>query len=383
MIEKTSSYRKVCTNCVLNDSFPRIRFNEKGVCSVCQDYSQSFGDWQLKRHERQKILEKICKQAKGKQREFDALVPLSGGKDSTYVLYMAEKLGLNCLTYTLDIGYLSSYARNNIDRACKKLGLEHIYYSFDPDLINDLFSLFIKKTGWFCSVCMRAIQLSTFKIAEMYNIPLVIKGTSLRTELPLSREMFQGGDPAHITSVLKGESIANNCKRLLSRGASFKREVGQLLFLLSGQKSLLSHAYLNMADYVNWDYAFIQDTIKKELGWESPTESEHMDCIIHPIQKYIHNRRFPDLEIIKLTYSRLIMAGLMTREDALHDLENHPVDNCPEEILNLFLRNVGMTKMQFDNYIDLGPRHLNYHPQPSVGLKIAKKLLSMKDAGNY
>jgi hypothetical protein len=108
-----------------------------------------------------------------------------------------------------------------------------------------------------------------------------------------------------------------------------------------------------------------------------------MDCIIHPIQKYIHNRRFPDLEIIKLTYSRLIMAGLMTREDALHDLENHPVDNCPEEILNLFLRNVGMTKMQFDNYIDLGPRHLNYHPQPSVGLKIAKKLLSMKDAGNY
>ena len=58
-------------------------------------------------------------------------------------------------------------------------------------------------------------------------------------------------------------------------------------------------------------------------------------------------------------------------------------DNCIEEILNLFLGNVGMTKIQLDNYIDLGPRHLNYHPQPSIGLKIAKKLLSMKDVENY
>lgn len=382
MSEKSNS-TQVCTHCVLNGSFPRIRFNEKGVCSVCQEYDQSIGNWERNKVEQTKILRKICKQAKDKHREFDALIPLSGGKDSTYVLYMAHKLGLKCLAYTLDIGYLSSHARDNVDRACRKLGIEYVTYHFNPELMNDLFSIFVKKTGWFCSVCMRAIQMSTFRIAEMYNIPLIIKGTSLRTELPLSREMFQGGDPAHVSSVLKGEPIAVDCKRLLFRGASVKREIGQMLFLSAGQKSLTSYSYFNLADYIDWNYDVIQDTIKRELGWMAPSESEHMDCLIHPIQKYIHNRRFPNIQMDRLTYARLIMAGLMTREKALQKLNENKTGDGQEKILSMFLENIGMTKMEFDHYVDMGPRHLDYHPQPGMGLKIAKKLFRMKDAGSY
>jgi PP-loop superfamily ATP-utilizing enzyme len=166
-------------------------------------------NWQQKKVDQTEILSKICKQAKNKHREFDALIPLSGGKDSTYVLYMANKLGLNCLAYTLDMGYLSNCARDNIDRICRTLGVEHVTYHFNPKLMNELFSIFVRKTGWFCSVCMRAIQMSTFKVAEMYDIPLIIKGTSLRTELPLSKEMFQGGDPAHVLNVLKNEPFSS------------------------------------------------------------------------------------------------------------------------------------------------------------------------------
>ena len=167
---------QVCTRCILPSSFPRIHFDNKGVCSICQEFNQWQKKWISTKNDRFKILKKICKQAKDKHKDFDALVPLSGGKDSTYVLYFAQKeLQLNCLAYTLDIGYLSETAKKNIDKTCEKLGVEHIYYSFNPELMNRLFSLFIKKTGWICSVCMRAIQMSTFRIAEMYRIPLIMK----------------------------------------------------------------------------------------------------------------------------------------------------------------------------------------------------------------
>lgn len=374
----------MCARCVLSNSFPRINFDNKGVCSVCNGYDKWWGNWTSEKANKRLILEKICRSAKNKHKEFDALIPLSGGKDSTYVLYIAaKKLGLKCLAYTLDIGYLSQYAKNNVEVTCKTLGVEHLYYRLDQDLTNRLFNLFLRKTGWFCSVCMRAIQMSTFKVAEMFRVPLIIKGSSMRTELPLAREMFQGGDPAHIKSVLKGEPIAQECKRLCDRGASFQRRLGYMAFLLSGQKRLTSYAYFNLADYVDWDYKIIHDTITQELGWTAPEESEHMDCTIHPIQKYIHNRRFPSLEMRRLTYARLVMAGLMTREDALNKLEKQPIENCPEEVINRFLNNINMSREDFDKYVDMGPRHLEFHPNPTRALALAKKVFPISDAGSY
>jgi hypothetical protein len=151
----------------------------------------------------------------------------------------------------------------------------------------------------------------------------------------------------------------------------------------SRQNRLTSYAYFNLADYTDWDYDIIYDTIRKELSWTAPTESEHMDCIIHPIQKYIHNRRFPGLEMKRLTFARLVMAGLMTREEALRKLEDEPSEECPEAVMNLFLKNVNLTKEEFDKYVDMGPRHLQYHPQPGLVLKLAKKMFPIPDAGTY
>lgn len=381
---ESAPLRQICTHCVLTSSFPRIDFDNKGVCSVCRKYDRDWGEWNSEKPEKRRILEKICRQAKSKNRDFDALVPLSGGKDSTYVLYFAQKeLGLNCLAYTLDTGYLSDCARNNINRSCRKLGVEHLYYCLDPELTNRLFALFMKKTGWFCSICMRAIEMSTFRIAEMFHVPLVINGSSMRTELPLTREMFQGGNTAHVCSVLEGEAIAQESKRFCSHGTSIQRNIGCLLFLLSGQKRLTSYAHFNLANYVDWNYNIIHNTISKELSWKAPTEHEHMDCIIHPVQKYIHNMRFPGAKMRRLTLARLVMAGLMTREEAVSKLEQEPSEEYPEEVMNMFLKNLNMTKEEFDRYIEMGPRHLNYHPQFGLRLKLIKKLFGNQGPGIY
>jgi predicted subunit of tRNA(5-methylaminomethyl-2-thiouridylate) methyltransferase len=305
------------------------------------------------------MLEKICAKAKSKHKEFDALIPYSGGKDSSYVLCVAKKrLGLNCLAYTADNGYLSESAKENIDRSCRKLGVEHVYYRFDPELMNRLYALFVRKTGYPCSACMRAIQTGIYRLADMYKVPLVIQGTSHRTELPLSREMAEHGSLPHVRGVLKDEPMAAECKRFLS-DMSLRRRVGYVLFRLSGRKTPITYAFFNLAEYVDWNYDVILDTIRNELDWTSPEETEHMDCIIHPIQKYIQIRRFPDLDLDKLRYARLIMAGQMTREEAMRKIEK-PSEQCSESVLNLFLKNIKMSREEFDSYIDMGPRHLQY-----------------------
>jgi N-acetyl sugar amidotransferase len=363
---------QVCTRCVLNDSFPELTFDSKGVCSKCREYDRQTSIWKTKMPEQRKILNNICTKAKSKHKDFDALIPYSGGKDSSFVLYEAKvKLGLNCLAYTFDNGYLSDGAKSNIDKACNKLGVDHIYQSFNPKIMHSLYSLFVRKTGNPCSVCMRGMQVGIHKIADSYDIPLVITGTSKRTELPLSPEMAEHGKIAHMRSVLKGEPIGLKCKKMLSY-YGMRRKVGHVLFRLTQRKRLITYAWFDLPEYIDWNYNTILETIKKELDWTAPEKTEHMDCIISPIQKYIQTRRFPKLDLDLLRFAKLVMAGQMTREEALCKLEKQS-EQCPKSVLNLFLKNIEMSKEEFDNYIDMGPRHLHYD-SPTLMERIIRKV---------
>jgi hypothetical protein len=335
--------------------------------------------------ERRRILQNICRQSKSKHKEFDAMIPLSGGKDSTYVLYMAQQeLGLKCIAFTYDNGYLSQFAKNNIEVACKKLGVEHIYYHLDPILQNKLYSLFLKKTGWFCPACMRGIWMTTSKLQKIYRAPLTIRGSSPKTELPLSREMFPIAPTSLIRNVLDGEPISSECRRLCENGGGDKRrQFGSLLFILSKKTRLTSYATFNLADYLDWNYEHIHDTLKKELNWTSNENAEHMDCMISPIQEYIHNQRFPGLEMKKLTLARHIMAGLISREDALEKLKKEQDAKCPNDLIKMFLNNIGMTREDFDKNVEMGPRLLQYNTKDRLQARLVNKIFSIYNTGSY
>lgn len=342
------------------------------MCSECRSYDQSIKRWKSNLPNQEKILRKICIQAKKKHKEFDATIPFSGGKDSTFVLYTAKKqLDLNCLAVTFDNGYLSEYARRNIDKTCRKLGVEHVFYRFNPELLNRLYALFIRKTGYFCSVCMRAMAAGITVVADLYDTPLIIHGTSSRTELLGTSAMSEHGSVAHARAVLKNEAIELECRRLLHTYA-LKRKIGHVLFGLRKRNYLSSYAWLKLPDFFEWNYDFIEQTIRRELDWEAPKDGEHMDCLIHPVQKYIQARRFPDLDFDRLRFARLIMTGQMSRKEALEKLEPEDKES-PEEALKLFLNNLKMSREEFDRYIDMGPRHLSYFA-PSFGEKMIKAI---------
>ena len=105
------SPQRMCARCVLPESFPGISFDENGICSECHKHERHWAEWKSGLPARQAVLDQLCQDARRRHKQFDALVPFSGGKDSTYVLYNAtQDLGLHCLAFTLDNGYLSEHA---------------------------------------------------------------------------------------------------------------------------------------------------------------------------------------------------------------------------------------------------------------------------------
>lgn len=76
------------------------------------------------------------------------------------------------------------------------------------------------------------------------------------------------------------------------------------------------------------------------------------------------------------------MAGQISREEAIEQMEK-PLEKCPESVLDMFLKNIDMSKDEFDNYIDMGPRHLDYDKPSDLATRIVMKILPQRQAGTY
>ncbi|NCC62266.1 MAG: ATPase, partial [Verrucomicrobiae bacterium] len=115
-----------CKRCILNDSFPGILFADDGICNYCHAWNKRWGSFNFNRAENE--LKKIFNIVKTKNRKYDCLLPYSGGRDSSYVLYLCkEKYGLNPLAVTFNNLFMSSYAKNNIFSMIEVLGVDHVF----------------------------------------------------------------------------------------------------------------------------------------------------------------------------------------------------------------------------------------------------------------
>ena len=125
---------KICAKCVLPETFPGIRFNEAGVCNFCLDFK---GEIALK-EEKQEYYHKfqdLIKQVKGKN-DYDATLAYSGGKDSTYTLYLLKKVfKLQVLAITFDNGFLSEQAFKNTRTVTENLGVDSLIFKADFTLL--------------------------------------------------------------------------------------------------------------------------------------------------------------------------------------------------------------------------------------------------------
>ncbi len=168
---------KLCKRCILPSTKPDLTFNENGICSACFRFEKrKFVDWNKKEKELSKIVENHKSES-----NWDCVIPVSGGKDSTFQALYARKLGLNPLLVSSTTCDLSPLGNENINNL-KNLGFDHIQFSPKKDIRNKLNRFGLEQVGdisWPEHVAMFTLPV---KVAVKFGISLIIWGENSQDE---------------------------------------------------------------------------------------------------------------------------------------------------------------------------------------------------------
>lgn len=336
---------RTCKNCLLHEKVYNVSIDENGLCNYCSGYTKH------KPHGENKLLH-IFEKAKKKNRSYDALVPISGGKDSTYVLYLAvKKYKLNVLTYTIDNGFMSELALQNIENAVKSCGVDHIWFRYDEVLLKKLYRTALVYSGEICGVCGTAIERTMLKISEAYRIPLILLGHS-----PTEDDSFT---PENLYDQVR-------LKAILKRNPEISKKDIKRFLIYPNLNFLSSYFYTKVGRFgkkVNPLYFIpllseneIAQIIKNNMGWSDRDESEytrHLDCIAEPFTNFVREKRFNySRRICQL--SNMVRVGEITREKAVQ-IHNDDQNNKTPQNFEIIMKKLNLTESDITQIINIKP----------------------------
>lgn len=335
---------KVCTRCVMDDTVKGIVFDEKGECTFCKIHDDLENKFPLNNEtpERLKsIVEKIKRDGKGKN--YDCIVGVSGGRDSTYTLYNAVKLGLRPLAVHFDNGWNSEIAVQNIKNATDILKVDLHTHVADWEEFKDLQRSFLFASVPDAEVPTDWIIFSVlFSEAAQYNVKYIVHGHSFRTEgtTPLSWTYMDGKyvqDVQKRFGKLKLKSFPNmSMSKYLYY--SFFKQINQIRILY----------------YYHYNEKEVLQILEEKLGWKNYGDKHHESKYTAFFQAYILTRKF-NIDKRKLHYSAKVRNGQLTREQALEVIKTDPYTGGMES-LDYCLKKLDLTYEDFDNIMNESPK---------------------------
>ena len=311
---------QVCRNCVMDTSDSKISFDESGLCDHCQNFYQNIEpnwDYQTTGPKRlASLVVQIKKEGQGK--EFDCIIGLSGGMDSSYLLYYAkEVLGLRPLAYSVDTGWTLNVAIENIEKLVRGLGLELHTEIINWNEMKDLQLAFFKS-----QVAYQDLPQDHVIFAGLYNyavknkIKYVLTGGNLSTECvrePI--EWVYQNDLTHIKDIHK--KFGQRPIKDLPMTSMFKYKL--YYRFVKGMKVV---RVLDMIPYTKEDAT---KTLHDKFDWQ-PYQNKHFESVFTRfyegywlVNKFGFDKR-------RAHFSSLILTKQLEREKALDILANPPYD---------------------------------------------------------
>ena len=316
-----------CTNCVLSSSFPGIEFDDKGVCNFCRDETIITTEQKIINEAAGKI-NSLFDGIRGKN-EYDAVVCYSGGKDSTYTLKAAvEKYDLNVLSFTLDNGFISPKAFENINRVVETLGVDHFTYKPSKKIFNKMITTSIdehvyarsslRRISSGCNTCISIVNNLALKTALEKEIPFILAGFTLG-QIPANSVMYQNNYPFFAESRKRGLDI-------LKKHAGSKVD-GYLTISEKLQDSVKEYPHVvNLLCLEDLTESEIVDNIKP-LGWERPGDVDgcSSNCRLNTFNNIMHVKKY-GYSPYELELSHLILKNQLTRDEALEKIADQSVE---------------------------------------------------------
>lgn len=305
---------KVCSHCVLDNCDPHISFDENGVCDQCRDYKNNVLpslNWERKKVEFDDIIARIRKDGKG--RDFDCLLGMSGGVDSSYMLHLAVKeLGLRPLVFHVDAGWNSELAVNNIQVMIDKLGLDLYTEVINWEEMKALqLALFKSGTPYLDKAQDMAFIGTVYKFAEKHKIKYILNGYNYSSEFCSYPSKYYYFPDSRFLADILGKFCDNQLKTYPKTSVFYRKLYMQYIKGVKLVKLLTFFPY-------NKDDA--KALLQKEYGWK-PYPQKHFES---RFTKFFESYWLPErfgFDPRRVQFSSLILAGQMTREEALRELE--------------------------------------------------------------
>lgn len=332
---------KRCTRCILPSTLSSITFDKDGVCNHCRKYEKDFHEWEQIKDRKEKEFRSILEKARSLKRPYDCLVPLSGGKDSTYALYLCTHVyQLKTLAVTLDNGYLSDAAKGNIKSALASCDADHLFYTVNKSNASELFKVFTQKTGDFCNACMRGINYAIEFSADTFRIPVIVRGSGRRVQyVSQIKEISSLNTASYFRNVIRKSDAENRFGHFGSHRHRMElhKIAGGICDILGIQRTSLMRfvpQYIGMYDYVYKPFPEIVEIISTEMGWKDNSGTvEHLDCELHNIPFYKDTLKIGNITRNTFRRSGLIRQGLLARDQALEQEEGDLKKvNVPSEL---------------------------------------------------
>lgn len=327
--DATNNTTTKCVQCGLDSQHPDAQIGSDGTCQICKDFSinkeriQSY-------FKSSKILKKLIEQIKSQHStQYDALVLLSGGKDSTYALCKLVEMGLTVRAFSLDNGFLSDHAKDNINRVCNNLGIEHHYATTEH--MNQIFVDSLQRHSNVCNGCFKTIYTLALKYASAHGIKTIFTGLSRGQlfETRLSIGLFSAKD-------VHDSAIDDMVTAARLRYHAFEDAANTLLAIdeVNNGELVKQIEIIDFYRYFHVELADMLNYIQTRAGWIRPPDTgRSTNCLIndvgihvHKVEKGFHNYSLP--------YSWDVRMGHKNREDALEELNDAINLQQVESILN-------------------------------------------------
>lgn len=347
---------RVCTRCVMDTSDPEIVFDEVGNCNHCRNYfarvEREVRRGEAGRRHLAEIADRIRKENRG--REYDCVIGVSGGVDSTMVAYVARhELQLRPLAVHLDNGWNSELAVDNIRRTLNVLGIDLLTHVIDWDEFRDLQLSFLRASVPNCEIPTdHAITALLFHQAARHGLRYILSGGNVVTEgiYPLSWGYYNF-DLRHLRAIHRRFGSAP-LKTLPT--ISIPQYLWHLLARRTRVVNVLNHIDYNREDAIN--------VLQQKLGWR-PYGGKHYESIYTRFfQGYILPRKF-GYDKRRAHLSALVCAGQLSRAEALAALDRDPYDGHDLRSDKLFVtKKLGLSLEEFDEIMRLPPRSFRDYP---------------------
>ncbi len=332
-----------CSRCLYDESVPNISFDENEVCNYCHVHDQLNQEYPTGAEGRRKlesIADRIRKEGRGKP--YDVIVGVSGGADSSYLVYLAKELGLRPLGVHFDNTWDSTVAVENIHDVLKKLDVDLHTYVVDNKEYDDIYRSFLK-AGVPDTEAPTDIGLAAVlnMAAEKYGIKYIFEGHSFRTEgiAPLGWIYMDG---KYIQSVQRmfGTMPLRTYPNMLM--PSFIK--------WTALRQLKKIRPLYYVDYVKRDAMAM---LSQELGWEW-YGGHHLE---NRFTAFWHTYFLPKrygIDTRLLGHAALVRSGQITREQGLEMLAV-PQSYDPE-LFEMVKKRLGFSDEEFEQIIHLPRR---------------------------